>query len=1075
MTIKEVLFKKIEFSGFKNYFLYASKRLSFIFAEKRTLFDEVKKEKNVSKDIKKILKEKINPLWFSAGEVVTVAILFIIFLLLTHIQSIFPQESFISFIKNLYPFQGSPFALMNRYQNLITIHAGIGALLIGLSFFIAQQIAKAKDSGNSYKGFAFLKRSHFFPILVAEILFFFQFLWGSVNILSIIPIIVIGFFTLVSLYKTIDLIISDFDLKKEEEKIFSDKLRLFFLRTLDLEVTKLVGNGIFKKKVGEFSNFVEFTPFPPINKKDYLKIGTVKEGVIKNIKYKELRFFLSYLQKIAPSEGSELDVNSNSKNTKKEFYLKKPYCYIAPKFFSSVKEVGDVLCWVRKDLVVNKEIEKEIYNKARKIFVIDKADFNLEEARNCVQKLKALCLDLVQAQKTDELVQALSIYTKLIENFYEYLKPFGGGFSEEQASNMRAEIAFGEFKSIEWLAEDMREIFEKGIISPNKEIIREVAYLPIRLLRYSIDYKDHLIFQQFQYYPHRLYQHAYALKKSGNDELANFILDRSWRYLKELADYYLEPKLEDETYPEEEIKKFSVSIFKIFQTLLKSSLDKKDIENFGIYLSSTLGLFRNLSTTTRFGNKKAKKINDYLQEQRQEMLFGLSSWIFFRFEQKKDDNKIEKIFKDIRSKLPSDIIELTQIFLHVHDFDTEDFWGWDNWEMEDKCEGQVHTIQILEKLERLYAVQSLTILASKTDEEICKIDLPTNRDLAFLAEGTRDLVKTLEDIKNNPTSWSFVLSENAISKVDDLKQLLIKARDNQEELDLRMKRETTISNKKIEVFRKGVVRNFYDNHNIRNILKHYGQFEDKSNKIVPKNIKKLGINTLFDKAPFFDDSIHWHISYVGFDEGFDFGRSIAAGENREIILKIGEKLEKNKEKDFESKLLLFGDLSNAIILAVNNASWKFFEQEKRSGEYKPRWQLNNIGMYSQQEIVGIYKINDADIPVYEIYDGTNKTAIFVLRKNKIGTLVQYSPLDEGENKQLQEDHFLIDVQSFDIKSNNELINKFLFKDTPDWLKDVGTPKEQEDYLKERVLIHIFEKFEFKPNESIIGYCVEIDD
>ncbi|MBD3282312.1 MAG: hypothetical protein GF387_01770, partial [Candidatus Portnoybacteria bacterium] len=857
-----------------------SKKILGYFKEKRTLLDEVKQEKNLNTEIERILKKKTKSLWFSPGELVIVIISFLFFLFITHIQTIFPCESFINFIEGIYPFKGSPFALTdgNHYQNLIAVHAGIGAVLIGLAFFIAQQIAKERDGGNSYKGFAFLKRSKFFPILVAEILFFFLFLWGSVNILSIFPIILIGFFTLLSLYKTIDLMVNDFDLRKEEEKIFAEKLRVYFLKILDSDITKLLGDNLLQKRLQQFGNFVEFTPFSPLNKDEYVEIKTQQPGHLKNIKYGKLKSFLAYLQKQAPKESTTLELDTGIENTQKDSYKKSPYCYITPRFNSSTKEVGGVLCWVRKDLVENEKILKETTKKAYKAFVIGEPKLDLEEARNYILKLKKLVLDSVETQKIDQLGYALNIYTDLIEYFYAYLKPFGGGFSDEQARNMSMELAFGGLKPVRWIADDIREIFERGFLSDSKEIIREVAYLPIRFLKYAIDYEDHLIFQQFQYYPVRLYQHAIKLKKSGNDELAEFVVDRSWRYIKEITDYHLEPKLKEE-YPEESFKDFSIAIIKIFQNLLKTSFDNRDATNFNSYLTTVTGLFRNMSISTRYDNEKAETLSNYIESKRSEMLFGLASWIAFQFENNKDDEKLSRIYGYIANRLPSTLNEFTNIFLDCHKLETEKFWGWDNWEMDMKGEGQVH-FQILEKLERFYAIRTLTLLEKKSTEEIQKINLPTNRDFAFLAEGTRDLKKTLEIIKQNPSEWSFVLSEQAISKVDDFQSLLEKVKAVQDEKDTQRKREAIISQEKVRKFKKGIVKNFTNNPTIRNILKHYNHFVEKLTEI-PDKVKKIGINTVFDKAPFFDESVRWHVSYLGFEEGFDFGRSMANGENRE--------------------------------------------------------------------------------------------------------------------------------------------------------------------------------------------------
>ena len=400
----------------------------------RSLLKAVQAEKKISPNIKKIVDKNIKSLWFSAWEATIVVVLFISFLFLTHAQTLFPYEKFIGFIEWLYPFQGSPFALTdsNHYQNLIAIHTGIGAVLIGLAFFIAQEIAKERDKGNSYKGFIILRRSKFFSLLLAEILFFFLFLWGSINILSTIPVFFMGMFTLYSLYKTFGLIIDDFELKKEERKIFFDNLRTSFLKVLDLEITKLTGDNQLRNLAKDYEGFIEVTPFSPVNKQNYTAIKTDKSGVFTNLSIKTLKKLLAKLKEIAPTKNEVAAMGSDFSTTLSGSRIKNPYCYLSPRFFSDTKEVNDVLFWVRNDLLKDEEAADEIKELIHKAFTITPLDFDLEHARNDIRKLKLLSLDLVKDQRGDELGEVLNNYTKLIEDFYSYLEPYGGGFQKNK-------------------------------------------------------------------------------------------------------------------------------------------------------------------------------------------------------------------------------------------------------------------------------------------------------------------------------------------------------------------------------------------------------------------------------------------------------------------------------------------------------------------------------------------------------------------------------------------------------------------------------------------------------------------
>ena len=67
----------------------------------------------------------------------------------------------------------------NHYQNLIAIHAGIGAIIFALLIFIAESL---RDDETKDRARVLLKESFLFPLTVAEIVGFFIFVWGDVNI-----------------------------------------------------------------------------------------------------------------------------------------------------------------------------------------------------------------------------------------------------------------------------------------------------------------------------------------------------------------------------------------------------------------------------------------------------------------------------------------------------------------------------------------------------------------------------------------------------------------------------------------------------------------------------------------------------------------------------------------------------------------------------------------------------------------------------------------------------------------------------------------------------------------------------
>lgn len=1022
----------------------------------------VKKEKKTNKEYRKLLKQNTEPIWIpSVRSFLTIASVVFFFAILSHLQCL-PRFLITSFDQN-------------HYQNFIAIHAGIGAVLIGLAFFVAQSLI---DKNDPDKGRVLLYKSYFFPLLTAEILIFLIFIWGDVNIFALFTVAILALFTIYFLGSTINILIKDYEMEKAKKKMFFEILKKNFVKILDNEITKRIGgNKLYKKGEAvekETNGLIRITPFGAYDDDKYLPITSEKLGVVTNISFKELEKFIDEIKKIAKKHKTNTFNFSTSETTQQGDPINKQatIVYILPQFLGHTRDTSNEIIQIKEDLFNKEDKDRDLdrLNKmALRIFTIQELPAIEKEARLEISKIKDRCLKAIKNQETGELGKIVDFYIDLAKEFFKYINLYGGGFSSDQAEKERTAF-FERLKPIEWLSRDIREIFEKGMQSNDINVIREVAYLPIRLANEAIDHEDHLVFQEFIYFPQLLYSFAYD-RKNTDEKISKFMFDRTWRYLKELSDYHLESKFKKNKCDEENFIGFAIHLLKVFQSLIKTSFDKRDFENFEIFYSKASILFRHLSRH-HFGEDTQEQVFAKINKKRQEMFFGIASWILFITESNKDDTNIRKYFDVCCNYIPSEIKELTQTFIDVHDFDVEHFWGWSNWEMEGKSEdGEfAHSIDIFGKLEKFYAIQSLKILQSKTNDEIEKIELPHSRDLAFLAEGTRDLLKILNSIKTNSNEWKFVLDENAVSKVGKFKELLEKAKKAQDEEDLQKKRDAMISDDKVKKLKKAVIKNFHESHGIRNVLNYYKLIEDKSSVPYEGELKKLGINTMFDKAPFFDESVNWHIHFAGDDNGFDFGRSLINGENIEIIKKIKDKLSVI-EKDKFSEELANNDLSNIFIISLNGATWKFFEKEERLKNYIPKWQLQTKKKYPD-EIAGIYKFEDKEIPVYEIYDGSKSNAVLVLNKNYLGQIIQYSPIDKGESEECQQDIFYMDVGIF--TDDSKYMTDFL-KNTPDWLNEVGDQEDQKKYLKERVVIKIFERFEFKLTDEVKGFKLNTED
>lgn len=1049
--------------------------------ENHHLLGIVNKEKKTDPKVQEILKKKAEPLWIPS-----LNSFFKIFLLVLASWIVYPVFKLIKYLLSSYC-SVSPFfdwllskiptlqienltLEANHYQNLIAIHAGIGAVLIGLAFFVAQSLT---DKNDPERGRVLLYKSYFFPLLTAEVLIFCFFLWGDINNLSLIPIIVMAIFTIYSLARVITILVKDFEMEKAKREMFFNVIRDGFIRILDWEITKRIGSNKLYEKFKNDKK-LDITPFGPFDKKKYIPIQSSKSGIFYDLSFLKLEKLLAELSSLfGKQQSASSDFDSEKTKERTSDLEKDPLCILTPLFRNGIK-ASDTIVWIRKNLFDNKTQEekdkllKDLSLLANSVFNIREVVDPEDRARNEISKLKDRCIFAITNRQTGELEKIIHLYVDLAKEFFSYIELYGGGFSQEQAEKEQGAF-FERLKPVEWLSKDIREIFERGMESEDRKIIKEVAYLPIILARHAIDHKDHLIFQEFIYFPQLLYAFAYEKKMLGKNKLSEFMFDRTWRYLKELSDYYLEPKMKDDDFDEENFKGFAVYILKIFQNLLLESFKNEDLENFSKFLSAAQKLFKHLDQSYYGYNSKGdknKKVFDYLNRRRKQMIFGLASWIFYKLESHKDSPALKSFYDDVSNRLPISLPELTDIFIDCHDFKTEEFWGWDNWELQEKEEGEAHWVQILEKLEKFYAVKSLTLIADKLQEEIEKIQLPPSRDLAFLAEGTRELIKILDDIKNNSSKWEFVLNSNAVQKVEDFKMLLDKAKADQEKTETEIKKTEPISPKKVEEFKEKVIESFYEAAIVRNIFVDYlKKYKNKINEKWTQGKGRFGINIVDNKAAFFEN---WHVHYVGW--GDNYGCDIALGENSNLLDEISKNCVEITSDKLNEKIKEFDNLKNVFIFITDGlVLWdgNFQKLINFLPHYQSKDRLDIKGF------VGWGQIDNVKIPVFEtFYRGEERTKeILILDKTKFGLLVQHSPLNESEDSNLIRDVFYINVQSF--SEDDNFMDNFIKQNPPQWLMEIGTEEEQREHLKERVLIHVFERFSFVKQENFKGFRIKL--
>ena len=966
----------------------------------------------------------------------------------------------------------------NQFQNLIAIHAGIGAIIFALIILIAESL---RDNQSKDTARVLLKVSYLFPLTVAEIFVFFLFLFGDINFLNILSVITIAVFTVISLKMTIKVLLDKPLFTKKRIELLNEGIK----EKIDRAIDERIGNNIFLGKLSNSDQNLDYLIFLP-DETNYLVINSDQYGIVDDINIGLLEEIAGIIQSEAELIGTWPDNPQTTIGDRQATETKRSNVHydiqlnVHKRYRENILEGNRILLSFNKSFVTNPQVLEKIRSKAQKAFKISQVDNFDELVKSQLSDLKGQFIDAIANRKINIIEELCTIYFGIAEGYLSSMDPYGGGFSFEQARSERASAFMGGWEQMRWLVSDVRSLVIEAIQSKNQEILIETIGLPFRISRLALQNDDHYLFQEFSWFPSLFYR--YSQKDQVQQDIKEYLFEKSLKYYQDLSNYYIETKFEKD-FPKDKInslKNFALTILLTYQTLMKVAFDNKDFEGFNNFQQTTSSIFS--KTTTGLEQyeiefKKSqlknpdlpKEIREQFESQlekqmiiqeihnrRLQMFFGLTSWIFNEYKKFQSDEIIKGFYESIHSTVSISLEELTKIFLDVHSYDTESFWNWDEWDT--IPDGKVYSIRILEKLENFYVVKALSMLAGQSHEKIDQIELPYNRDFAFLAEGNRDLIKTLIDIEKNPENWRFVLSEDEISKVSDLKNLLSRAKERQEKEDIERKRTKKISEVKVDTFKEDFIKGFYENADLRKFIENISTIENNLSEKPKEATKRFGFNTVDDKAAFFDD---WYV-YFG-DWGKSYGRNLAIGENSTMLNKIIESCERLSGVNLESTLIKFANINDILILLVNVSPFNLFQNEDG---FRYKESLTDISHS------GVYQFQGIDIPIYQFFLANVDKQLIILDKNIINKLVQYSPLNAGEHENLIKDIFYMNIQSF--SENENLMNEML-RNPPDWLKENRDNKSQRLYLEERVLIKIQECFELFLSNDFRGVSILVDD
>jgi hypothetical protein len=989
-------------------------------------------------------------------------------------------------------------------NNFIAIHAGIGAIIFALLIFVAESL---RDDSKE-RASVLLKESFLFPLTVLEIITFLFFIgFGGQSLLSGIPIFLVGCLAIHSLYKLMRILLSPYRFRRERLELLKDRVS----RSINDALSERIGNNILHKLLEGNDISLSTGYYSKRDRRDSLPFKVTERGVVKDIDLDVLMEIGKLVEEQANSRGFSLFDNklkpepSSSRQDdmptgKTEYYIKlQRWDATLTKFYrQNVEPESDVVLVISKKITgEDSAFESKINDLVKRLFTIEKEDNFSDEIKLELESLRDQFVDAVRQVRIKEIDYFRSVYLTLTETFLDLINKCGGGFTPEQAKKEASASAFKEgWPEIEWLDDHLRDIYKESIRTKNSEVIRKVAFTPIAIAIRGINKNDHFIFQKFIKYARALHYEAWELEKDEDIGLRKDLSNHSIMWLREVSDYHIEPDLEERP---DKIQ-FAFQILIELQAILKHSFDKYAESSFEETLNTINKLLKRFKPSEEFPNVehlkfdiariqdekvksnlerqleeriKLEEAERELKSKKRQLLFGFAAWVFKKVRATGEVNH-RRMFDKLRSLQPQKIDELTDIFVRASDHDTQDRFGWDWWDIEP--DGEVRIIDFGTDVEYLYIILVLGLLSNKTPAEIEALKLPPSRHLAFLAEPQSSLNKKIEEIEISPTLLADYIGTQAREKTQVLKELLNKAKIDQEEIERVEIIGRSLSDKKIREFWDLFIKEFYEHSTLRSLFKGFGKLNDMSSGIDSSSqVKLIGYNQIDNKEGFFED---WHVHYVGWGE--QYGEGFARSEDISIYEKIANELvdkstisfsdlipsiEQRVERSAFSKPILLSPFAYSIEVRTMKLPEKFIQRWDHRKDHK--------GYDKYPFYMGFLDLKNTQVPIFRMVrpgpKEINEKDACLIDLERIGVINQYPPINVPEDKQFQKDIFMVKI--IDLNSDNEKRQKIL-AENPSWLAEKQDP---DVYLKGKAVINIYSKFEFEVTDNTAGTHFKFKD
>lgn len=862
-------------------------------------------------------------------------------------------------------------------------------------------------------------------------------------------------------------------------------------KQLDGTIEQRVANNILLKKLKELGLELWLLP-PDIDKEEqYIILRFQGTGIVSDINLSGLERFIKRLPRLK-TENQAVLRNGDELDKGKSLHEQAPRQNIwwMKQYGSLITNQNNGIIRLDKsqfDTSNSSDLEAQL-SKIISVLKEDKGN----ELRLELSYIRDSLMDSIRDCKTGAVQESLEIYKELVTTFLDKLQQWEAVYNREQAIRETNSLRGG-WGEIEWISDDLREIIDRALKEEYTGVLQEVLYFPIKLASLAFQRRDYYIFHQFLRWVPYYYYSAFNMKDRRAKE---FVLTRCSMYPADTLRYLVIPDIE-RSKNEKEIDNcsdFAREIILVFNSLLKSAYDKKDVAQFKGFsdtISSTFeSYFRHhqghevtgiefqlkYSTTE---TQKAKldrqlaiekahlQVVKRLDEAIQTIHYGLHAWVLHEYISDKIDSNNFKQWHEVFPRLDN-LENCWAAFSLASKQGNKDDYGWSFWESEEhiprysSSRGGAFWGGFDIYLQRLFCIQCLKKIGATTPEQQSNATMPHSIDILSLAENENSPLRGfLKQIEQNGAKWIPIVEEDGIKAIPAFIRILDKAIQAQKDEENKAIKNAELSIQRIRLVKQEIIDTWNENEGFRKIVNDYGNndFVDEPSS----KINFLGFNRLEPKDIFVDNT---SVTIEG--EGSQIGRGIASGEDKAFIESCLKTLSYLDGTDVGQQITsiliqaldkLIKSNYSPVILILN--SWRCFATIGESEDFKRGENQSGHGL------VGYFR----NRPVFNLrYQGDPYIIIVDLKKFCIWR--QFKPYQQilGEEYISKELSFMVKPITEEYAKELVQKNKTLLLDKDGYLRPEA---EVISELQLQVHFRLIEQFELEMKDKASGYKISI--